>query len=312
MRTAATLLVLFGFVTGVDAQTPAMGEADAHFQAERWDAAAAIYERVLAADSTVAMAWYRLGRVRHAQQRYEEAIPLFERAATAGVPPGYVRFAVARAYVALERPDAALDELEALAEGGFAVHDALVGDPDLAPLSGHPRMARILDRVARNAAPCEHMEEARQFDFWVGHWSVHEPGSMRQLGENRVERALKGCVLLENWTGAGGSDGKSMNFFDPVGRTWRQLWVSDRGNILDYTRGEFRDGAMRFSGVQATAEGDTMHQRLDFEAVAADTVRQIFRESRDGGETWQTTWVGLYIRNGAAPDSVEQTPGGAP
>ena len=53
---------------------------------------------------------------------------------------------------------------------------------------------------------------SRQFDFWAGHWRVTENG--KPAGENRIEPILDGCALLENWTGAQGGSGKSLNFFD--------------------------------------------------------------------------------------------------
>lgn len=153
----------------------------------------------------------------------------------------------------------------------------------------------------RDAAPCRSSEPARQLDFWIGHWDVYDPEG-EQVGENVIEPLLKDCALLESWTGAGGSSGKSLNFYDPQRRTWRQVWVSDRGNVLDYRTGEYRDGAMRFRGLTIDEAGDTTLQTLTFEEVSPDTVRQVFEASRDGGATWDTTWVGVYVRRGAAGD----------
>ena len=144
--------------------------------------------------------------------------------------------------------------------------------------------------------PCMDTEAARQLDFWVGTWDVVSPEDGGRLGENVVERELGGCLVMENWTGARGSSGKSMNFWDPQRRTWRQVWVSDRGNVLDYRHGEYRDGAMRFLGITIGEAGDTTAQKLTFHDVAPDTVRQVFEASTDGGATWETTWVGIYVR----------------
>lgn len=157
-------------------------------------------------------------------------------------------------------------------------------------------MATIMARIERNMAPCEHEPAYRQLDFWVGEWDVVDPASGRTLGENRVEQHLSGCMLLEHWTGADGGAGKSMNIFDRSRDSWRQLWISSTGNVLNYSDGEFRDGAMHFQGTSVNAGGDTVHQRLVFEAVAPDTVRQVFTASTDGGATWRTTFVGLYVR----------------
>ena len=292
------VLAIFGptALEGQDA-AQALARADDHFQAERWTEASAEYEGILAADSTVAMAWYRLGRVRHAQGRDEEALELFRAAERNGFPPMYIRFSLARSLVALDRQEAALDELQTLATNGFTQTASVTDDPGLAPLAGEPRLAEILATMERNAAPCLHSEEARKFDFWEGRWQVYDPQSGQQQGVNVVERILNGCALMENWTGGGGSSGKSMNFYDPQRKTWRQVWVSDRANVLDYREGHFSDGAMRFSGITISPQGDTTLQKLTFHAVAEDTVRQVFEVSNDGGESWRTTWVGVYVRS---------------
>ena len=147
-----------------------------------------------------------------------------------------------------------------------------------------------------SAEPCRHSAEARQLDFWIGTWDVHNPETGRKAGVNTIEPVLNGCALIERWSGARGSNGTSLNFYDPQRKTWRQVWVSDRQNVLDYRHGELRDRAMVFSGITLDAAGDTTLQRLTFFAVAPDTVRQLFESSTDGGATWSRDWVGIYVR----------------
>ena len=149
---------------------------------------------------------------------------------------------------------------------------------------------------------CRNTPEFRQLDFWIGTWDVVHPDSGRQLGVNVIEPMLNDCALMENWTATRGGTGKSLNFYDPQRRTWRQVWVDAFGSVLDYREGEFRDGAMRFSGITIGPAGDTTLQKLIFHHVAADTVRQVFESSKDRGATWTTDWVGLYIRRPAPPE----------
>jgi tetratricopeptide (TPR) repeat protein len=292
LRLSLLLLPLL-FAAPAGAQT--LQDADAHFQAERWDEAARVYEAVLAADSTVSMAWYRLGRVRYAQERHDEALELFAAAERHGFQPIFIRFGRARALAALGRADAAMDELATAADNGFGQPGAVTQDPGLAALADHSRMPDVLAAMEANSEPCRHSESARQLDFWIGSWDVYNP-SGQLIGENIVEPMLKDCALLENWTGAGGSSGKSLNFYDPQRETWRQVWVSDQGNILDYRQGELRDGSMHFRGITLDARGDTTLQKLIFTPVSADTVRQVFETSTDGGTSWTTGFVGIYVR----------------
>ncbi len=148
--------------------------------------------------------------------------------------------------------------------------------------------------------PCHTMPEAKQFDFWIGTWDVTpwaaaHPSAQQKLGENEVIPILEHCVLSENWDGARGGNGKSYNYYDSNLKHWRQVWVDDGGQVLDYT-GDFRDGAMRFVGWNLDAKGKRLEQKLTFFAIAPDTVRQLFEQSDDGGKTWTSTFDGRYVR----------------
>ncbi len=54
--------------------------------------------------------------------------------------------------------------------------------------------------------------EYRQFDFWIGRWSVVE--GEQPAGRNTIEPDLKRCALFESWTSVDGSRGRSINFYD--------------------------------------------------------------------------------------------------
>ena len=101
---------------------------------------------------------------------------------------------------------------------------------------------------------------SRQFDFWMGHWRVTEHGKL--AGDNRVEPILDGCALLENWTGAKGGAGKSLNFFDREDGLWHQTWIDRSGGAL-FLAGKFENGAMRLEGERAaTGEQPATRHRI--------------------------------------------------
>ena len=133
----------------------------------------------------------------------------------------------------------------------------------------------------------------RQFDFWVGDWSVTVGG--KPAGENRIEKILNGCALLENWTGAGGMSGKSLNFYDPLREQWHQTWVDDRGGSLGLD-GAFKDGRMVLTGSARTpTTGKTTTNRITWTPLPADQVRQVWETSSDG-QSWTVAFDGLYTR----------------
>src|SRR6476659_1661827 len=61
---------------------------------------------------------------------------------------------------------------------------------------------------------CPDDPERHRFDFWLGAWDVKtEDGN--HVGDSIIETASNGCAVLENWTGARGGTGKSLNSYSP-------------------------------------------------------------------------------------------------
>lgn len=133
----------------------------------------------------------------------------------------------------------------------------------------------------------------RQFDFWVGEWTVTAKG--KPAGENRIEKILDGCALLENWTGAGGHSGKSLNFYDNQRGVWHQTWIDHQGLALALD-GKFADGKMTLVGTQPNPLNDivTTH-RISWTPLPSGEVRQLWDTSTDG-KTWTVQFDGLYTR----------------
>ena len=132
----------------------------------------------------------------------------------------------------------------------------------------------------------------RQFDFWVGHWRVTEHGKL--AGDNRVEPILDGCALLENWTGAKGGAGKSLNFFDREDGLWHQTWIDRSGGAL-FLAGKFENGAMRLEGERAaTGEQPATRHRITWTPLPGGKVRQLWESTAVAKDLWSTQFDGLY------------------
>jgi len=135
----------------------------------------------------------------------------------------------------------------------------------------------------------------RQFDFWVGDWNVTVGG--KRAGENRIEKILKGCALLENWTGAGGMSGKSLNFYDRDRGVWHQTWIDDTGGSL-LLDGKFADGKMVLTGSRTDpATQKTLTSRITWSVLPSGEVRQVWETTTDG-KTWMVAFDGLYTKKG--------------
>lgn len=142
-------------------------------------------------------------------------------------------------------------------------------------------------------APCS-APECRQFDFWIGDWNV-ENAKGDAVGTNHIEKILDGCVLMENWSGARGSNGKSFNLWSVADSKWHQTWVDNQGSLLELS-GAFANGRMILEGASAAANGATVRNRITWTPIDADRVEQHWEVSADGGKNWQDAFWGLYRR----------------
>lgn len=150
--------------------------------------------------------------------------------------------------------------------------------------------------VAAGARGACSRPEHRQFDFWVGEWDVTRPDG-RAAGTNHIRLIHGGCALLEEWTGAGGSTGTSLNAFDPTTGRWHQTWIGSDGLLLQLDGG-MKDGAMELVGVTLGANGDRTLQRIRWTPLGGTParVRQLWETSVDGGRTWSVAFDGMYVR----------------
>jgi len=150
------------------------------------------------------------------------------------------------------------------------------------------------DAVAQQqgqAPPCA-TDEFRQFDFWIGEWEVTDPAG-NVVGENRITRILGGCVLMEEWTGAGQSRGKSWNLYSAATRQWHQSWVDNSGLLLQLDGG-LEDGSMVLKGSLTGPQGKMTMQQIAWTPQDDGSVRQHWTMSQDGGDTWTTAFDGNY------------------
>lgn len=165
--------------------------------------------------------------------------------------------------------------------------------PLLALLSIAASVPLAAEDARPGPAPCSSAEH-RQFDFWIGRWNVTASG--QPAGRNDIQLILGGCVLLENWTGAQGGAGKSLNYFDRTDGSWHQQWVDANGGSLSLA-GRFENGAMRLEGERpATAKQPATRHRITWTPRPDGTVRQLWQSTATGKEEWQTQFDGIYVR----------------
>lgn len=137
--------------------------------------------------------------------------------------------------------------------------------------------------------------EHRQFDFWVGDWTVTDSAGGTLYGTNLLTSEEAGCLLHEHWRGSQGGTGQSLNFYDGQRKHWEQVWVASGGNVLRLS-GHFDGGSMVLEGDGVSPAGSGIRNRIVWTPQPDGRVRQVWSTSADGGTSWQVGFDGWYRR----------------
>jgi len=148
------------------------------------------------------------------------------------------------------------------------------------------------------AKPCADRPYYSRLDFWVGKWDVYV--DEEKVGENRIEKILQGCAVMEHWRGSGGGEGKSLFFVDDTS-TWKQVWVTqwamNPGGVKEKSMVEGEvENAVRFLGELQHPEAGTWLDRTTLTPERNGDVRQIIEVSKDSGVSWEVTFDAVYRR----------------
>ena len=267
-------------------------EADTMYQSGKWKEAAAAYEEITRNEPDNGQAWFRLGTSLHSVGDYRGALVAFQHGEAINHNP-LVMFSLAESFARLGEKNNAFEWLERSAQAGFAQIARLKGDADLSEMRSDPRFAELLKTVDRTIHPCMYAPEYRQFDFWIGEWDVFVQG--KHVGANNVQQLVDGCIVFENWSSDGGTNGKSLNFYDSQRGLWQQTWMGSGGGALNL-HGEYKDNAMRFTGETPGPNGTKTLEKLTFFNIDPHRLRQFWEQSTDDGKTWTAVWDSIYVR----------------
>jgi peroxiredoxin len=134
----------------------------------------------------------------------------------------------------------------------------------------------------------------RQFDFWIGDWTVTTPDG-EVAGRNTIESIMGGCALRETWIGSKGNRGTSLNVYSTRDEMWRQTWIDEQGTLLEI-RGGLENGSMVMEGEMIGRDGSPARHRIAWTPSDDGSVSQRWTVSTDDGETWKMVFDGTYVR----------------
>jgi tetratricopeptide (TPR) repeat protein len=242
----ANMASIPGAAQQTDSGTAALAsDAGAAFDAQDWAKAAKLYEELSQSPDAPPRVWLRLGAALRQLGSYQSALAAFEKANAAGAGL-FAEYGEAAVYAAMKDTEKSFEHLTKSLQQGYAQPDVLSTDPDFAALRADPRFAKLVEQARKNQRPCAYTPENRQFDFWVGEWSVATTQGAVPAGDSRIELILEDCIVQENWKSLNSPySGKSYNVYNQSLKRWEQYWVDDvGGNIFFY--GGLRDGVMDY------------------------------------------------------------------
>ena len=101
-------------------------------------------------------------------------------------------------------------------------------------------------------------------------------------------------MVLERYA-TGRFTGMSMNFYDRATGKWHQSWMSNGGGAVYLEGGLNENGEMVMTDADLPVSATTGSiNRVTWTPNADGSVRQHWQVSQDGGESWATSFDGMY------------------
>lgn len=116
------------------------------------------------------------------------------------------------------------------------------------------------------------------------------------LGHNKIAPIEKGCGLRENWTGAKGTTGTSISFYNKNKNEWHQSWIDMNGGVI-IMNGSFSNEAMvLFSNKKDNTQSGYIQNKTSWRPLSDGRVQHTWEQTKDGGKTWKVVFEGFYSR----------------
>ncbi len=266
--------------------------ANALFLEKSWKEAIPLYELITTQEKDNWRAKVRLGQLYLSTDKVEEACRILEQAVELG--DGSAKFALGRAYLFIGDTTQAFSLLSKSIEEGYSLLSTFENDTIVQLMRSHSLYDKLHSQLLDKVYPCKGQPAFRQFDFWVGEWSVKSAAGF-PVGTSKIERILGDCVILENWTSLSGNDysGKSINTYDSEMGYWKQTWVDDKGSIIEFKHGIYLDGKLVYT---TDPKQNGSMNKLSFFNLGDDSVRQFSEISKDSGHSWEVEYDFYYTR----------------
>lgn len=274
-------------------QAPEPRPADRALENGNWQAALDGYRERLEDNPTDGVTWLRIAQAQRGLGQYDQALESLELARDGDGPPAMIDLERARNLAALGHSGDALAALETADHFGLRALSPFEEAAEFDALRREDRFDRVYQSVRSRIYPCEALNSASAFDFWLGSWEVRlADGTL--VGQSEVSKRDGGCAVIEEWDGTGGSTGTSVSYFMPSRGQWRLVWVGSAGTLIDMVGGPSDEG-MRLEGTIEYASQDQVSAfRGSWTILEEGVIRQFFEEFSVVGQGWVPWFDGYY------------------
>jgi hypothetical protein len=161
-----------------------------------------------------------------------------------------------------------------------------------------PAVASDARDRARDEAPSEAGQaawqlpaESREFDFWLGRWSLRLGAGGSGTAANTITSfgLGGGIAILEDYN-QGTYRGTSVSYYSARTGNWHQLWLDNQGGLLEFAGG-FENERMVLEG----RVGGTL-TRLVYSNITDRSLDFSYDLSNSGGAIWSTSFSARYTR----------------
>ena len=147
--------------------------------------------------------------------------------------------------------------------------------------------------------PCKYDSAYQTLNFWVGNWNVYDLDG-KLVGEDKVEKILNDCAIIENWKSSTGGEGKSLFYYNSTTKEWKQVWVTDKATQIGGQKEkklikQMRDGTLVFQGSYLYKNLNIL-DRTSLTPLKGGRVKQVIEWSKDNGANWNKNFEAYYIK----------------
>ncbi|TYP70411.1 hypothetical protein [Aquimarina intermedia] len=137
------------------------------------------------------------------------------------------------------------------------------------------------------------IQKERQFDFWIGDWEVYTFQTDSLVGKSKITSILNGKGIKEEYASINTSyQGTSLNTYNSKREHWEQYYIDITGLVL-HLYGGFKENTMCLMNQVVMEEGMLLN-RITWQPLDHEEVRQRWTQSSDNGKTWIVIFDGRY------------------